>query len=207
MIRARHHWFHVQFFRLYTRFMLWWHFRQVKMKGDFQDRGLPVLLIGNHVSWWDGFIANYLNDKIFHRKFYVMMLEEQLKGRMFLNKAGAYSICRNSRSVIESIQYTRGLLNDPRALVTLYPQGEIRSMFDYPVRFEQGPAKILRGLEQRVQVVFVVALIDYFSHTRPTLTLAMREYDPGEKVQMDDMEGAFNHFLRNMVSEQNKRNR
>jgi len=202
MIPARHHWFYVTFFRYYTRFMLRWYFRKVVIKGDIQDRGLPVLLVGNHFSWWDGFFANYMNDVIFQRKFHVMMLEEQLKKRMFLNKGGAFSIRKHSPSVIETIQYTRGLLSDPGNLVTLYPQGEIRSMFDYPVRFEKGPEKFLRGLEGQVQVFFMTALIDYFSHTRPSVTLALREYEPGGRVCVSDMEKQFNQLLLDMVAEQ-----
>lgn len=202
MIPARHHWLYVRFFRYYTRLMLKWHFRKVVIKGDIQDKGLPVLLIGNHFSWWDGFIANYLNDQIFHRKFHVMMLEEQLRKRMFLNKSGAFSIRKHSPSVIETIRYTRELLRDPGSLVTMYPQGEIRSMFDYPVRFEKGPEMLLRGMEGQVQVFFMTALIDYFSHTRPFVTLGLREYDPGNKVRMEDMERAFNKLLTDMVVEQ-----
>src|SRR6056297_3643540 len=202
MIPARHHWFYVTFFRYYTRFMLRWYFRKVVIKGDIQDRGLPVLLVGNHFSWWDGFFANYMNDVIFQRKFHVMILEEQLKKRMFLNKGGAFSIRKHSPSVIETIQYTRGLLSDPGNLVTLYPQGEIRSMFDYPVRVEKGPEKFLRGLEGQLQVFFMTALIDYFSHTRPSVTLALREYEPGGRVCVSDMEKQFNQLLLDMVAEQ-----
>ncbi len=106
IIKSRHRLFFTWFFRIYSIQMIRWHFRKVTINGEFQDRGLPVMLIGNHFSWWDGFIANFLNIKVFHRKFHVMMLEEQLNSRRFLNKAGAYSIKKGSRSVIESMQYT-----------------------------------------------------------------------------------------------------
>lgn len=202
MIKARHHWLYVKFFRYYTRFMLRWHFRKVDMDADIEDKGLPVLLIGNHFSWWDGFFANYLNDQVFSRKFHVMMLEEQLQKRMFLNKGGAFSIRKHSPSVVETIRYTRQLLSDPANLVTMYPQGAINSMFNYPVRFEKGPEKMLRGLEKDVQVFFVIALIDYFSHTRPTVTLALREYDPGSGIQIQDMEQAFNSHLKDLIEQQ-----
>ena len=202
MIKARHHWFYTKFFRWYIPFMLNRHFRRVIIKGDIRGHSRPVLLVGNHFSWWDGFFAHHLNKQVFKRRFHVMMLEEQLQSRMFLNKAGAYSIRKNSPSVIETIQYTRELLRNPDNLVTLFPQGEIRSMFDFPVRFEKGPVRMLRGMEDKVQIVFMAALVDYFSHPKPTLTLALGEYHPRGGVSLEDMEKAFNDHLRQMIHEQ-----
>jgi len=75
-------------------------------------------------------------------------------------------------------------------------------MFDYPVQFEKGPEKFLQGLEEQVQVFFVTALIDYFSYTRPSVTLALRQYEPGGKVCVSDMEKQFNRLLTDMVAEQ-----
>jgi len=202
MIKARHHWFYVSFFKYYIRFMFRRHFRKVVVKSELQDKGRPVLLIGNHFSWWDGFFASYLNDRLFGRRIHVMMLEEQLRPRMFLNKAGAFSIRKQSHQAMESIRYTREILSDPDNLVTMFPQGSIHSMFDFPVRFEKGPVKILSGLENQVQIVFMVALVDYFSHPKPTLTLAAREYQPGKSLQLEDLEKAFNDYLQEMIQEQ-----
>jgi hypothetical protein len=178
------------------------HFRSVVIKNDFTDNGKPILLIGNHFSWWDGFFANYLNIKIFKRKFHVMMLEEQLQNRMFLNKAGAYSIRKHSHSVKESLAYTRNILSDSENLVTLFPQGEIRSMFQFPVRFERGITQVLNGLEGKVRVVFMAALIDYFSHRKPSLTLGLKEYIPGESIDLQNMEDTFNDYLKEMIAQQ-----
>jgi hypothetical protein len=202
MIKARHHWFYVTFFKYYIRFMFRRHFRKVVVKSTVQDRNRPLLLIGNHFSWWDGFFASYLNDRLFGRRIHVMMLEEQLRPRMFLNKAGAFSIKKQSHQMMESIRYTREILSDPDNLVTIFPQGSIHSMFDFPVSFEKGPVKILGGLEDQVQVVFMVALVDYFSHPKPTLTLAAREYVPGDTVELEDMQEAFNNYLQEMIREQ-----
>jgi len=202
MIKARHHWFYVSFFKYYIRFMFRRHFRKVVVKSELQDKGRPVLLIGNHFSWWDGFFASYLNDRLFGRRIHVLMLEEQLRPRMFLNKAGAFSIRKQSHQAMESIRYTREILSDPDNLVTMFPQGSIHSMFDFPVRFEKGPVKILSGLENQVQIVFMVALVDYFSHPKPTLTLAAREYQPGKSLQLEDLEKAFNDYLQEMIQEQ-----
>ena len=60
MLRSKHHFFIYPFFQHYTRWLLKRHFRAVTIEGSFADQGKPVLLIGNHIGWWDGFWAMYL---------------------------------------------------------------------------------------------------------------------------------------------------
>ena len=126
--RATHHFLIHPFFRFYSVWKTRRKFHKVYLNGTFTDKNLPVLLVSNHFSWWDGFWAVYLNEKIFHRIFHFMMLEEQLKSHMFLNKTGGYSIKKGSRSIIETIDYTAQLLSDRKNLVLIFPQGEISSM-------------------------------------------------------------------------------
>lgn len=195
IIKSRHRLFFTWFFRIYSIQMIRWHFRKVTINGEFQDRGLPVMLIGNHFSWWDGFIANFLNIKVFHRKFHVMMLEEQLNSRRFLNKAGAYSIKRGSRSVIESMQYTVGLLSNAENLVVLYPQGVFESQYLRPVSFEKGVSTIIARVTNEVQLVFYVALVDYFSYRKPSLSVYLREVPREIALAPGSIESAYNTFL------------
>ena len=202
MIKARHNLFFVKFFRFYSKFMIKHHFRQVILKGTYKERNLPLLLIGNHFSWWDGFIANYLNNLIFHRRFHIMMLEEQLERRMFLNQAGAFSIKKNNRDIIASLNYSKTILTDPGNILVLYPQGEIQSIYHYPLHFEKGISAILDKIQQPVQVLFYAALIDYFSHRQPTLTLAFREFDMKQYASLDDLEIAYNQYLIEMINQQ-----
>lgn len=191
IIKARHHWFYYPFFRVYTRIMLARDFRKVVMHADIADKGLPVFMIGNHFSWWDGFIALYINMKLFRRRFHILMLEEQLKERMFLNKSGAYSIRKGHRSMVETFSYTRSILADPGNMVVMYPQGKIFSIHDHPFTFEKGWFRILEKLERPVQLIFYHALVDYYSWRRPTLNIYVyaHEYHGGGP---EGIEGAFN---------------
>jgi 1-acyl-sn-glycerol-3-phosphate acyltransferase len=185
--------------------MLKWHFREIKIKGTYFEKERPILLIGNHFSWWDGFIANYLNNVIFRRRFHIMMLEEQLEPRPFLNKAGAYSIRKKSRDIVESLNYTRELLDDKNNLVAVYPQGEIQSLYHYPLEFQKGITSVLNRLKDEVDIVFLVALVDYFSHRKPALTLGLKVYKGGNTSVTDEMEEAYNDFMKQMIREQNEK--
>ncbi len=84
--KATHHQVIYPFFQMYTRWKIWRNFHGVIITGEYHEKDLPILLITNHISWWDGFWADYINMKLFHRKFYFMMLEEQLLKHMFFNK-------------------------------------------------------------------------------------------------------------------------
>ena len=129
IVKARHHIIVYPFFQWYTLHIVSRNFKNVHISGNFHEKGLPILLIANHVSWWDGFWVSYLNLKVFKRKYHFMMLEKQLKCFPVLNKTGGYSIKKGSRTVLESLQYTAELLNDSGNAVLLFPQGKIQSMY------------------------------------------------------------------------------
>lgn len=203
MIKANHKKFYVWFIRFYTAINLKIYFKKVVVEGDLSlPRDRAILLIGNHFSWWDGFFAYYLNYTRFQRKFHVMMLEEQLAPRMFLNKAGAYSIRRSSRTVIDSINYSSALLSDKNNIVVVFPQGEIESQYRHPVTFERGIERILRNAKGEISIVFYAATVDWFSSKRPVLTFRLCEYKPGSTPSHSDIEQAYNRHLEETISNQ-----
>ena len=201
IIKARHIPFFVRFFSYYSRTGLKRHFNDVVFECTINPTGRPVLLIGNHFSWWDGFIAYRLNDLFLHKKFHIMMLEEQLEKRLFLNKAGAYSIRRGSRSVVETLSYTSGLLHEPENMVVVYPQGTITSIHRRPVRFERGTERIIAGASDRLMILFYVALPDWYSEKKPGLFVRIIEYSARER-SVTDLEEAYNIFLDECIAKQ-----
>lgn len=201
MIRARHIPFFVRFISFYSRNGIKRNFHSVEFDCSVDTANRPVLLIGNHFSWWDGFIAYRLNDLCLHKRFHVMMLEEQLENRLFLNKAGAFSIKRGSRSVIESLHYASALLHDPENLVVVYPQGTISSIHRRPARFEKGVERIIDGASDKLMVLFYVALPDWYSEKKPGLTVRVIEYAAMER-SVTELEETYNIFLDECIARQ-----
>jgi len=185
----------------YSRNGLKRNFHNVEFKCSADTASRPVLLIGNHFSWWDGFIAYRLNDLCLRKKFHIMMLEEQLETRMFLNKAGAFSIKRGSRSVVESLQYASALLHDDENMVVVFPQGTITSIHRRPVRFERGTERIIAGASDKLMILFYVALPDWFSEKKPGLKVRVIEYSSKER-SVTDLEDAYNMFLDECIASQ-----
>jgi 1-acyl-sn-glycerol-3-phosphate acyltransferase len=203
MIKANHRPFFVWFFKKYSIRMINSGFREVNIHYEDTTEDKSVLMIGNHFSWWDGFFANYINLRIFNKKFHVLMLEEQLKSRMFLNKAGAFSIARGKRSVIETLDYSSGLLSESNNMLVLYPQGVFQSLYHFPVNFEKGFMRILEKAEpDDFQVVFYVALIDYFSERKPKIDFYLRHHDYFRGQDANDLEKSFNKHLRDSIAMQ-----
>lgn len=201
IVRARHNFFIYSFFKLYTVWKIRRNFQDILIKGEFHDRGLPVLLISNHISWWDGFWAVYLNRKVFNRKFfYFMMLEEQLKKNRFLSYTGGFSIKKKSKSIIESLNYTSGLLEDNRNIVIVFPQGEIQSLYNSSIIFDKGLEFILKRLKGKVQIIFLASLVDYFSGQKPGLYMYYSEYSETD-LTIKAIEREYGLFYNQCISE------
>jgi 1-acyl-sn-glycerol-3-phosphate acyltransferase len=136
-----------------------------------------------------------------HKRFHIMMLEEQLENRMFLNKAGAFSIKRGSRSAVESVNYAAALLHDDENLVVFYPQGAIASVHRRPVRFEKGIERIIAGASDKLMILFYVALPDWYSGKKPGLTVRVIDYGVSER-SVTDLEETYNMFLDECITRQ-----
>lgn len=193
IIKAKHHWFLNPFFHWYARQIIGRHFFRVEAEISFTDRHLPVLLLGNHSSWWDGFFASYINHHYLRRRFHFMMQQEHLQKNWFFQYTGGFSVKKHSRTLVESLLYAAELLASPQNMVLLYPQGEIQSVFEPYLRFEKGTDYIFRRLKNPVHLLFLATLSDYFSNKKPVLFLFLKEYS-GEAGKI---QAAYNAFYDN----------
>jgi 1-acyl-sn-glycerol-3-phosphate acyltransferase len=200
IIKAKHHWFVHPFFKLYAVYKIRRSFNNVIVSGGYQDKNLPVLLISNHISWWDGFWAMYVNVKILHRKFHFMMLEEQLRRFSFFINTGGYSVKKGSRSIIETLNYTLELLSDNKNMVLLFPQGKITSVYQQSIEFEQGLERILKVVKGKVQIMFLANLVDYYSQEKPSLHIYLQEYILSD-CSTDKIQKDYNTFYSSSVTE------
>ncbi len=178
MIKAKHNKALELFFDVLFIFLIRKNFRKMQIIHDLDPGKEPVLLIANHFSWWDGFIAQRVNNLVFKRKMHVMMLEEELHKRPFLRKLGAFSIRKGSRGALESLHYASEILTRPQNLLLLFPQGRFESTHRYPVNFEKGWFRILEKAPANTRVVFMASLCDYFEYRKPALNVYLKLAGP-----------------------------
>jgi len=184
MKKAKHHWFLYPFLVWYGWLRIKMHFHKIRMIGEFEKKDRPVLLIANHFSWWDGFFISSFNQQITGKRFHIMMEEKQLSENSFLNYGGVYSIRKNSKDVVESLQYTVELLQKPENMVALFPQGEFESKYQHPLHFEKGVDWILKKIPDEVQLLFMANQVEYFDSVKPLLFMHFEEYEyDGKKIE------------------------
>jgi putative phospholipid/glycerol acyltransferase len=200
MLTANHHRFIYPFFQYYTEYQLKRRFHSVQIIGDFEDRGLPVLLIANHIGWWDGFWAMHLMLKVLHRKFYFMMQEDQLLKYRFFNQTGAFSVRKSSRETLQSLSYASSLLEDSSNMVLIYPQGQLHSLYNSDFHFQRGLGRLIEGREGKLHLILSANMIDYGENPRPSLSTYIKEYQGAMKLEV--LEEGYNVFYRSCLSQQ-----
>jgi 1-acyl-sn-glycerol-3-phosphate acyltransferase len=201
MIPAKHSYWFQKVFGLYLRYIAWRDFHKIQIIGNYEDKGLPLLVIANHMSWWDGFWIMLLNRKIMKRKFHVMMLEEQLRRYSFLRMLGAFSIRKRSKTAIDTLQYAANLLKSPGNMVLIFPQGEIQSQHKYPFRFQNGWGRIFANLDQPIQILMIVNIVDYFSQRKPTLKQYLLTLEKSTGFFCPDLQDEYNRFFEDSLKQ------
>ncbi|MBD1365288.1 lysophospholipid acyltransferase family protein [Mucilaginibacter sp. ZT4R22] len=179
-------------FDTYVKWLVGKTFHQFLYNEVGLDSDKSVLLVANHFSFWDGLILYVLNDKLLHKKFHVMILEDTAKREGMLRYAGAFSVSKNSRDMLESLNYAAELLNQPGNLLLMFPQGKLYSNFVNRVHFEQGLLKIMKKAEGKFQILFAATFIQYLKHKKPSVTVYLKtERETYSDKTIDELQSTY----------------
>ncbi len=177
MIKSRYNktwlWFYSSWFRLLQKI----YFHKISViTTDIFPEGQSVLLLQNHFSYYDGYWSMYLCNKIFRR------------------------VRKNSRELIESLNYANELLQDPLNVVTIYPSGEIISHHQQNFPFQQGFARLACHRDNNSLIAMAVVLVDHFSLARPEIRVYLKNYT-GERTA-ESIELAYHSFYKSCITKQ-----
>jgi 1-acyl-sn-glycerol-3-phosphate acyltransferase len=128
----------------------------------------PLILVPNHASWWDGFFSYLLAERVFNRRMYILMLEEELARRPFFRAVGGCSINpRSPKGILESLRYLTHLLDAaPNCMITYFPEGALLPDVDRPYLLREG----LTRLTPKTPPVLIPCYfrLEQLAHQRPT---------------------------------------
>lgn len=171
MITAKPSRFHRRVFEIYLARLMKKHFHSLHLTGSLPDLDpqLPLLVLPNHSTWWDGFFAWHLNAKLWQRPFFLMMLESQLKKYSFFRGLGAYGINQdNAKGILQSLRYTVKLLNQhPPPMICIFPQGELLPWGRRPLAYRSGIEWIINKYNQPVNVVQLAIATQFLGEQLP----------------------------------------
>jgi 1-acyl-sn-glycerol-3-phosphate acyltransferase len=110
--------------------------------GHFRLPAGPVLMIANHVSWWDGFLLREAQRLIRpDAPFSVVMAADQLRRHRYLRWLGAIPLeagPMGPRRLLRSLQ--RRCVRTPDLMIGFFPQGRIWPSWRRPLGFAPGAA-------------------------------------------------------------------
>ncbi|MDN5283756.1 MAG: hypothetical protein JWR38_30 [Mucilaginibacter sp.] len=164
------HWF----FHHYILWIVRRNFHKVKFEPAAIAKDKAVLLLTNHFSWWDGFLMYHLNHRLLGKKFHVMILEDTARQVSFFKYMGAFSVNKNSKDMMASLDYAAGLLNDPQNMVLIFPQGKLYSNFTDQVVFQKGLMKIISGAQNNFQLLFAATFIEHLQYKKPSANVYLK---------------------------------
>jgi 1-acyl-sn-glycerol-3-phosphate acyltransferase len=135
----------------------------------------PVLLVSNHVSWWDGFLLRELQVALRPRgSFHVVMLEGELRQRPLLRLLGGMGLTPGSATSFRKL--LRGLAaarrDRPDRVVLFFPQGRIWPSHRRPLGFQEGVRLVARALAP-VTVLPVGLHLEPGQHPAPTAYISV----------------------------------
>ena len=134
-----------------------------------------------------------------------MVLQDTAEKVKFLKYLGAFSIQRNAKSLIESLDYAGKLLDNPDNLVLIFPQGELNSSHVSNINFEKGLNKIIAASKKQFQYLFAAVLIDYFDQRKPSVNVFLENWEAQEYTSLQVIKNAFNKHYENSLSQQSSK--
>ena len=158
---------------------------------DFDDKR-AVLLLSNHFSWWDGFIIFQINRLYFKKKFHVMITEENYDKVWFLKYLGSFSVKKNSRSIIDTLEYAGRLLDNPENMVLIFPQGMLYSGHSDEIQFQKGLMNMINTSKKKFQYIFASIFVDYFEHRKASVNCYLQSWQGAEFTSLQLIKSAYN---------------
>ncbi len=155
----------------------------------------PLLVVANHISWWDGFTLREIHRRLRPRApLRVVMTERELRQNRVLGWIAAVALDPGSpASVLRTFRGLRRLCHErPDAVVLFFPQGRIWPSHRRPLGFARGITTLARMLAP-VTVLPVALHIEPLATLKPTLFASAGSplpFDRDEHASLVDLETA-----------------
>jgi 1-acyl-sn-glycerol-3-phosphate acyltransferase len=154
-------------------------FASVRVHGLARTRALsreaPLLVVSNHTSWWDPLVVLYASEHLLGTDGHALMDAKNLRRLPFFSLVGAFGVDLDDKADgALAIRYAAKILDAPRRLVWVFPQGRERPITERPLGFQGGAAAIAR-VAKRAAAVPAALRYEMAGTERPVLYLSFGE--------------------------------
>lgn len=189
-------------------------FQEVRAYGLDEARALaaeaPLLILSNHTSWWDPLVAIHLSTHLLNTEGHAMMDAKNLRRLPFFALVGAFGVDLDKPSDgAAAMRYAARVLDAPRKMVWVYPQGRERPVTERPLGFRPGSAEIAR-VAKKARVLPVALRYEHGGSEKPSLWLsfgppiaAERDTNKGRERQEEAVTAELERIERAIVAENN----
>ncbi|MDQ6736877.1 MAG: lysophospholipid acyltransferase family protein [Gemmatimonadota bacterium] len=143
----------------------------------------PVVLVSNHVSWWDGFLLRAVQKSIRPQSaFYTIALERELEQHPILRMIGGVGMIPSSpSSILHSMRVLKKkCVEEPDTVIGFFPQGRIAPSFTRPLAFT-------RGIELFARRIGSLTVLPIALHIEPVTGMAPTAFvRVGEPIRAHD---------------------
>ncbi len=147
-------WFQNGFHRFFLRSFLKRHFhslaidRQSRCEASLQT-DLPLIVYGNHPSWWDPLVAHYLNRMLFsQRQFYAPIDADALDRYRVFAKLGFYGVRLNTISGAgKFLNQSLAIATAPNTALWITPEGRFADPRDHTATLMPGLAHLCTRMD------------------------------------------------------------
>jgi 1-acyl-sn-glycerol-3-phosphate acyltransferase len=149
-----------------------WHLHEIHCGGATAEdvpRDVPLLLVANHVSWWDGFLLRAVQKRLRPRgRLFTVMSARELARFPFFGLLGVVGVDRGSVASIRGM--LRALIahrrrHDSMLVVSYLPQGRVWPSSRRPLGFQRGVGLVAARLAP-------IAIVPVALHIEPLTTPA-----------------------------------
>ena len=181
------------------KMLLKWKFRKLNIHPVPVKPGHSVLLLCNHFSFWDGFLANYLAFYGLHKArpmkaLYVMSVEKQLRLNPWMRWFGSFPIAPGKRRMMESLNYAAELLSTPGNILLYFPQGNLESCHVREIIFQDGINHIIPKIKGNCQLIWSSNIIEYFESTKPSVDFNLLDCGTNKEYDFEELKRSVNLF-------------
>ncbi len=126
----------------------------------------PVVVVSNHSAYWDPIVVIHLVLGHARLEGFAMMDAANLRRRPFFALVGGFGVdLTDARDGARAVRYAASLLNAPRRLVWIFPEGRERAVSRAPLDFKGGAAAVARAAPRSVTIP---AAIRYVHASEPS---------------------------------------